>query len=663
MPRKALVRALGALLAVGVVTTALVPSASITGAAVDTGGGAGGLAQLDSTVDRTDADAEIRDGGTNWVGQALYADDFEAGDSVQLRRGSPDDDRGLVTQLAVDGDGEILLATAHRAADEYYLTDGEGTTVAFSLTRQTLAVSPGSRTVSARGSDARTTLSVQTVRASSPLLLTMTSEGTEVSGSDLRDVVGEGRPTDVDDDGSVEALRLAVNASDSLTLDFGNQSEGTYSLVATVPDTTARATANVSVDSGGPGTVDMASNVVTATVGDEVAIPLRFTDATTARLEVGSAGLNYHLVMTVTDENGDGEAIVRWNTHLAGQASATDVFGATGTDSVSNVSYASGYSGHLSGRLDATTYDVLVGTGSTPVDAGAVTLTGWNEHDLSIRSADRTVDSVDEARRAANESRISSGDWVVVRIDSPGVGVVVTDQQSLLGNDEGVSLAVSQSPTAVAVQQSATGPNSVSGPQSVDLGDDDVHVVTDSTRGLVWVLMKTDRVESLQAGTDYTVTFEVDASRNRYLRGGDGDVEVSRSFAVAPRVCGRDVAPLVEDYNDNVAQIPAFASGVVSDERVHVVVEGDARRDYTAVTTPNRRISTVRPGRPADSTVEVETDCETLTSVVDASDPVDAFVGEYDAGEITISGVGIVNAAAVEAVELGARIGRTLGLL
>jgi hypothetical protein len=365
-------------------------------------------AGTDWAVERADADAVTSDGGTYWVGQTLYADAFDADSTVDPRRGTPTDDSGLAGLAFADGDGEVALPTDSRTAGKHYLTDGQGRTVTFRLVRQALSVSFDDRTASNRGPDARATLSIRTGRGTSPLYLTMIAAGRAVDGTAFRSIVGEGRTADVDDDGNDEAIRLSVNASDSLTLDFSNRSAGTYSLVATVPDTTARATANISVGSSGPGTADFATNVVTG-IGGVVAIPATFT--------------------------------------------------------------------------------------------------------------------------------------------------------------------------------------------------------------------------------------------------------------VAPRVCERDDAPLVESYNDNVEQVPSFVRGVVTDGRIHAVVDGDTQRDYTAVTGPDRRLSELRPGQPSDSTVAVENDCETLTTVVDASDPADGFVSEYDAGDTTVRGVGIANVVAVEAVELGVRIGRTLGLL
>ena len=131
----------------------------------------------------------------------------------------------------------------------------------------------------------------------------------------------------------------------------------------------------------------------------------------------------------------------------------------------------------------------------------------------------------------------------------------------------------------------------------------------------------------------------------------------------AATLCDQDVEPLIDEYNANVDAVPGLVKGMVVDETVHVTVEGDSTRDFTAVTDSAGRVTEFKGGEPDSPTLAIRTDCETVGTVVGADDPVAAFQSEYDDGEISISGVGIVNAVVIGAVKAVVGIARTLGLL
>lgn len=128
-------------------------------------------------------------------------------------------------------------------------------------------------------------------------------------------------------------------------------------------------------------------------------------------------------------------------------------------------------------------------------------------------------------------------------------------------------------------------------------------------------------------------------------------------------LCGQDVEPLIGEYNANVDAVPGLVKGMIVDETVHVIVEGDSARDFTALTDSAGRVTEFEEGEPDAPTLVIRTDCETVETVVGADDPVAAFQGEYDDGEIVISGVGIVNTVVIGAVKTIVGIARTLGLL
>lgn len=137
---------------------------------------------------------------------------------------------------------------------------------------------------------------------------------------------------------------------------------------------------------------------------------------------------------------------------------------------------------------------------------------------------------------------------------------------------------------------------------------------------------------------------------------------VSLQEPETPRVCGRNGAALVDRYHDNLDSVPSLAEGMVTDETIHLLVAGDEGGEYTVVTDTDMRVATFRRGDPADATMDVETDCETVRTVLDASNPRKAFTTAYDNGDITVRGATLVKSIVVEASKFLFGIGRTLGL-
>jgi hypothetical protein len=160
--------------------------------------------------------------------------------------------------------------------------------------------------------------------------------------------------------------------------------------------------------------------------------------------------------------------------------------------------------------------------------------------------------------------------------------------------------------------------------------------------------------ESLAADT-YATRLVVD--------GRETDVgTVSLRDPETPRPCGRNGAALVDRYHDNLDSVPSLAEGMLTDETIHLLVNGDEGGEYTVVTDTDMRVTTFQRGEPADATMVVETDCETVRTVLDASNPADAFATAYNDGEITVSGATFVKSVVVEASKLLFDIGRSLGL-
>jgi hypothetical protein len=136
---------------------------------------------------------------------------------------------------------------------------------------------------------------------------------------------------------------------------------------------------------------------------------------------------------------------------------------------------------------------------------------------------------------------------------------------------------------------------------------------------------------------------------------------VSLRAAETPRPCGRDGAALVDRYHDNLDAVPALAEGMLTAETIHLSVSGDEGGDYTAVTDSEMRVTAFRQGVPGNATLVIETDCETVTTVLDASEPGAAFSTAYDNDEITVRGATFPKTVLVEVSKLLYGIGRALG--
>ncbi|MFC7203223.1 hypothetical protein ACFQJC_06830 [Haloferax namakaokahaiae] len=114
---------------------------------------------------------------------------------------------------------------------------------------------------------------------------------------------------------------------------------------------------------------------------------------------------------------------------------------------------------------------------------------------------------------------------------------------------------------------------------------------------------------------------------------------------------------LVVAYNDNADQIPGVLRGQLSGQSVDLRIDtSSGERQYAIRTDSEGRIDSFQEGQAADPTVRVETSASTLCSIIDSNDPVTASSAAYENGEITISGVGVVNSIKIEVVKVATRL-------
>lgn len=156
------------------------------------------------------------------------------------------------------------------------------------------------------------------------------------------------------------------------------------------------------------------------------------------------------------------------------------------------------------------------------------------------------------------------------------------------------------------------------------------------------------------AATAYPMSVKTD--------GKETDVATLSLTDPTSKICDRETDHVIQKYENNVERAPGVLSGPITDATIHGIVNNDPVRDYIIETGPDKRISEVKQGVPANPAIEVETDCQTFHKVLDTDDPAATFGTEYDNGNIRVRGVGSINTVLVEVLKIGLKISRTLGL-
>jgi hypothetical protein len=150
----------------------------------------------------------------------------------------------------------------------------------------------------------------------------------------------------------------------------------------------------------------------------------------------------------------------------------------------------------------------------------------------------------------------------------------------------------------------------------------------------------------------------VDTSRFTRLLLVVAVIFASTAFAVAPVVAqnespdwGQDLydemGPMVDRYNENVdAGDAGLAGDQLKGETVNLVVADANGTDasYSFEIDDQLRISDLDDATRDDATLRMSTDRGTMDSIVDAEDPSTRFQNAITSSDITIDGLGNINA-------------------
>jgi surface glycoprotein (TIGR04207 family)/PGF-CTERM protein len=488
-----------------------------------------------AAANTADGDAELSDGGTYWQGQSVFAeysnfDNLSSGDDYEIR----DSESGeLVRQRTADSEGPGTLIETSGLDGTYDLTQSGDQVATFEVAVQDFNVSANDGEVNVAGDDTNETFDIESNRGSFTVNVSETDG--DIDASDLETAFADEDATAVGDN-----VQIQVSGGTSIEGDFGDVSAGEYTLDFEVNDTDAEDSVNLNL-SEDTGEAQFSQAVVTQNAGDVAEITVELENSDQAAVTIGDIESDgYQANATVTDEDGDGEVTLRFNSFTAGAANESNVssfiVNAAGDDTAELENQT-----ELSAPLANTTYDMTVRSGSD-IGAGAsdvatLNLRSRSTDEMTIVTAPGGVTPADASELVgvvSDDNTVAEGDWIVHELEASGLEGAAAEAGGLLGVlGDNVSLTI---------EQDRQRPNRE--PRSVDLSAADPLVFPDSQNDSYYIVLDSDGLQD-EDGNDisvddgsYTTTFTI--GEDSPLAAG-GDEEVSGSFELAER--GASVQP------------------------------------------------------------------------------------------------------------------------
>lgn len=345
------------------------------------------------------------------------------------------------------------------------------------------------------------------------------------------------------------------NGEASVTL--SDLPSGSFEVVVEDVDTGITATtAEIAVGGGTESTVEFARKILADQRGDVVAVPIRFVgDAAggSANLTLGNEDVGFKVATTVTDDDGDGRATIRWNTARSdGPDGGLAVEGGSLDDVSVDVPVDDPV---LTGE-----YPISVAADGTETDVGIVVVEERSTEGVSVASAPGAVGESavpDVVRTAPVDDTLAldeltlEHDWLVVRIRASGLEGYVEAVGDVDGAN-GLTLAIEQT-------EPTTDENEA--PVTVDVSDG--RLVADGRNDTYYVALDSKfALRDAEPGDAFEVTFAVDGNGNEVT---DGSETVSTTFTAVNGTASFDVdggALTVENAPDaTVGGTSAFAAG------------------------------------------------------------------------------------------------------
>ena len=354
------------------------------------------------------------------------------------------------------------------------------------------------------------------------------------------------------DDEEVASDSVTIDSDGSATADFGTQSAGNYTVVATDVATGVEATSAVNVTTAAVGQADLAANTFDVAQGGVAEITVDLSGgATMGTLVIGDvADQGYQANVTFTDENEDGEVTILFNTYNAGAGSTgAGVVEAAGDDSAelnsgdtplgSNLLAEGGYdlavdTGHAANGSEVTT------SGSS--DFGSMSIGPRSTDSLALWTAPGGTSGADVFDATLTEdTTIATNDWVIVQVSATGLeGLVDGNLSGTVGN--GVNISVAQT-------ESSTKPNTQAKELDLSASAGAIEYLSDADNQTYFIAINTKTADlerdgsgsySMSAGEEYVATFTVDDSK---LVGSNNE-SVNSTFEVVEQTRSLDASPV-----------------------------------------------------------------------------------------------------------------------
>ncbi|WP_269785473.1 BGTF surface domain-containing protein [Halobacterium zhouii] len=360
----------------------------------------------------------------------------------------------------------------------------------------------------------------------------------------------------------VDTQDAQIDSDGSAAIDFGEVAAGNYTVQVTDDNTGVTATTStVVVTTASDATAGFADSQITVDRGDIATLNVSLTNANEATVLLGSEGVNYEANVTVTDENGDGYVVLKFNTYASGDTQRGAAFSVGSGDDLTVNSES-----NLSEPLADGTYDISVRNGLTgSADAlGSITLTKRSTGSMTTWTAPGST-SADKVLSGtlAEESTIAKGDYVVQRVSATGIyGLIAEKGNFTQALDNGLELEINQT-------KASTGPNQ--DPKVVDISasvaNNSFYFVTNETTDTVSIVAQPESfvfegdATGPVAGDVYTATFKVTTESGLVSANETASAQFSVVKATTSITYEGDVVSLANSKNATITGESSLAPG------------------------------------------------------------------------------------------------------
>ncbi|AUG48822.1 hypothetical protein BVU17_02875 [Haloarcula taiwanensis] len=416
-----------------------------------------------------------------------------------------------------------------------------------------------------------------------------------------------GTLTDGDGDEVATAVET-LDGTEAVEFDFGSQSAGNGPYTVSVTDNQsglAVTSTDITVSESQEGEVRFEDSVVSDERGDVVSVTYQLENTDDGYIVIGDEGEdNYAVSGQITDDDGDGEVTVLFNSYLAGvpnsgnaSIAASDVLSVSGDDEISGVSESGSFArADLTAEaLDAASYTMNATAGTSQIDdpdaVGTLRLEARSTEHVQSWVAPKDADLTDEdvgiydrvGTTLTQSTAVADGDIVVHRVTASGIEGAI-DYRTDVGGASNTTAAFLQATGDgdafnIWVNRTNVGANADEDP--LHLNNSNVVVVDDPDNDTYFIAVELSNV-NYQSGApvrgdgddEITTTFSVSGATGL----SDDDDEGTANYTITERDAGFDTTDgrvtVEAAVNQSVSGTTTIAPG--SDVEVSLASESQA---------------------------------------------------------------------------------------